>query len=65
MLADSEHVHIYIPVHIQVHVCIFTTNGSRGLEVFREHESVSYERRPDRLKASDARLEFETDHLFY
>ena len=35
-----------------------TTNGSRSLKVSRT--CLSYEGRPDGLKASDARLEFET-----
>ena len=46
-----------------VPVMFFHSNGSQRLEVSRTY--LSYEGRPDRLKASDARLEFErAQHYF-
>ena len=46
-----------------VPVTFFHSNGSRRLEVSCMY--LSYEGRPDRLKASGARLEFETAQRYF
>ena len=46
-----------------VPVTFFHSNGSQRLEV--SHTYLSYEGRPDGLKASDARLEFETAQRYF
>ena len=49
--------------YVRVPVTFFHSNGSRRLEVSRT--CLSYEGRPDGLKASDARLEFETAQRYF
>ena len=49
--------------YVRVPVTFFHSNGSRRLEVSRT--CLSYEGRPDGLKASDAKLEFETAQRYF
>ena len=49
--------------YVRVPVTFFHSNRSRRLKVSRT--CLSYEGHPDRLKASDARLEFETAQYYF